>query len=154
MNSSLDVKVQKLRFLYSLWLAIRVLMLHDIQFQLCQNNRKYTGTMPQRKQSDELEQRVVGWVSEALNMLSGGSNPELIFAQFRTHIASLEDVRWWLRSGNVFREAFTRVGTYNKNWKCSPQVSLALERLKIQIIQSYITILRTVCSSASTSATG
>ena len=34
-----------------------------------------------------------GWVAEALDMLSGGANPELIFAQFRTHIASLEDVR-------------------------------------------------------------
>jgi hypothetical protein len=71
----------------------RVLMLHDIQFQLCQYSRKYTKTMPERRQKDELEHRAVGWVSEALNMLSGGSNPELIFAQLRTHIASLEDVR-------------------------------------------------------------
>ena len=54
----------------------RVLILHVIQFQLCQYSSKYTKTMPERRQKDELEQRVVGWVSEALNMLSGGSNPE------------------------------------------------------------------------------
>ena len=71
----------------------RVLMLHDVQFQLCQYSRKCTGTMLERRQKDVLEQRVFGWVAEALDMLRGGANPEHVFAHFRTHIASLADMR-------------------------------------------------------------